>query len=152
MTAQSPLDTTQFTPTAADTESLLAWFDRYDNHVRRNDTEAMADMALFPLVVMTNDSAGECVTQEWDRATFVQSMDMSADGSDPASIQIDNDRRPTFLNSDIAVVITDSTVTAGGDTQYMRYVDVMAKTGGEWRFKSMIQAGWGDMLKQYLGA
>ncbi|TDC60211.1 nuclear transport factor 2 family protein [Micromonospora sp. KC207] len=152
MTAQSPLGTTQFSPTAADAESLLAWFDRYDGHVRRNDTEAMADMALFPLVVMTNDSAGECVTQEWDRATFLQAMDMSAGGSDPASMQFDNHRQPVFLNRDIAVVITDSTVTVGGDTQYMRYVDVMAKAGGEWRFKSMIQAGWGDMLKQYLGA
>ena len=54
--------------------------------------------------------------------------------------------------ADLAVVVTDSTVTADGQTRHMRYVDVMAKTGGEWRFKSMIQAGWGDMLTQYLGA
>jgi hypothetical protein len=53
-----------------------------------------------------------------------------------------------FLNRDLAVVITDSTVTAGGEVQHMRYVDVMAKSGGAWGFKSMIQAGWGDMLTQ----
>jgi ketosteroid isomerase-like protein len=152
VTTQSPFTPTQFTPTAHDVETLLAWFERYDGHVRRNDTEAMADMALFPLVVMTNDSAGECVTQEWDRDTFVQAMGMGADGSDHSSVEIRNHRQPTFLNGDIAVVVTDSTVVAGGETQHMRYVDVMAKTGGEWRFKSMIQAGWGDMLKQYLGA
>jgi hypothetical protein len=152
VSTQSPLTTAQFTPTTHDTESLLAWFDQYDGHVSRNDTEAMADMALFPLVVMTNDSSGECVTQQWDRATFVQAMNMGADGSDPASIRIENQRRPVFLNHDIAVVVTDSTVTTGGDTQHMRYVDVMAKANGEWRFKSMIQAGWGDMLKEYLGA
>ncbi|MCA2218361.1 nuclear transport factor 2 family protein [Jidongwangia harbinensis] len=148
MTDQSPFTATHFAPTADDTETLLAWFARYDDHVRRNDTAAMADMALFPLVVMTNDSAGECVTQEWDRETFLQAMGM---GADP-STRIDNERRPVFLNSDLAVVVTDSTVTADGRTRYMRYVDVMAKTGGQWRFKSMIQAGWGDMLKEYLGA
>jgi ketosteroid isomerase-like protein len=148
MTEQSPFTATPFAPTAHDTQTLLAWFARYDDHVRRNDTEAMADMALFPLIVMTNDSAGECVAHQWDRDTFRQAMDMSAD----PSIQIDNERRPVFLNSDLAVVVTDSTVTADGQTRHMRYVDVMAKTGGEWRFKSMIQAGWGDMLKEYLGA
>jgi hypothetical protein len=68
------------------------------------------------------------------------------------SVEITNHRRPVFLNSDLAVVVTDSTVTTDGQTRYMRYADVMAKAGGEWRFKSMIQAGWGDMLKQYLGA
>jgi hypothetical protein len=152
VSSQQPLTTAPFTPAAQDTESLLEWFEQYDGHVRRNDTEAMADMALFPLVVITNDSAGECVTQQWDRPTFVQAMDMGAGGTDPASIHIENQRRPTFLNPDIAVVVTDSTVTTGGDIQHMRYVDVMTKADGQWRFKSMIQAGWGDMLKEYLGA
>lgn len=152
MTEQSPFTASHFTPTADDTRSLLGWFDAYDGHVRRNDVEAMADMALFPLVVMTNDSAGECVTQEWDRDTFVQAMGMNTDGSDLSAIEFDNRRQPVFLNSDLAVVVTDSTVTAAGETRQMRYVDVLARTGGKWRFKSMIQAGWGDMLRQYLGA
>ncbi|GAA3385672.1 DUF4440 domain-containing protein [Cryptosporangium minutisporangium] len=146
MTEQNPLTTTPFVPTDQETDALLAWFDRYDAHVRRNDVQAMADMALFPLVVMTNDSAGECVVREWDRSTFVQTMDMSADGSDPSSITIDNRRQPVFLNADIAVVITNSVVTAGGESHHMRYVDVMAKKAGEWRFTSMVQAGWGDVL------
>jgi hypothetical protein len=144
VTEQSALTASQFTPTEEDTATLLAWFDRYDGHVRRNDTAAMADMALFPLMLMTNDSAGECVAQQWDRDTFVQAMDMAVAGE----VEIQNERRPVFLNRDLAVVITDSTVTAGGEVQHMRYVDVMAKSGGSWGFKSMIQAGWGDMLTQ----
>ncbi|MEU4690703.1 DUF4440 domain-containing protein [Actinoplanes sp. NPDC023714] len=148
MTAQNPLTAAPFTPTADDTASLMAWFDRYDALVRRHDVEAMADMARFPLTVMTSDSAGEYVTQQWDRATFVQTMDAGA-----GDLNLDNQRRPFFLNHDIAVVVTDTTVTAvGEEVRHMRYVDVMAKTGGEWRFTSMIQGGWGDMLKQYLGA
>ena len=146
MTEQSPLSATHFTPTTHDTETLLAWFERYDEHARRNDTAAMADMALFPLTVMTNDSAGECVVRQWDRDTFRQAMDMALAG--PSSVEIANERRPVFLNRDLAVVVTDASVTVAGQTRHMRYVDVMAKTGGEWRFTSMIQDGWGDMLKQ----
>ena len=148
---QSPITTTAFTPSAQDAERLAAWFAAYDAYAERGDVEAMADAALFPLTVTTNDSAGECVTQQWDRATFVQAMGMAGEPGAPKP-RLDNRRAPVFLNADLAVVVTDSTVTIGDQVQHMRYVDVMAKTGGEWRFTSMIQAGWGDMLREYLGA
>ena len=151
MTSQTPFTATGFTPSEQDTQSLLDWFARYDAHVQRNETEAMADMALFPIIVMTNDSAGDCVTQEWDRETFVQAMAMNTDGADQ-DVELKNEREPVFLNSDLAIVVTNSTVTMAGEQQHMRYVDIMAKKDGQWRFKSMIQAGWGDMLKEYLGA
>jgi ketosteroid isomerase-like protein len=152
MSSQSPLTATGFVPGEQDTKSLLEWFARYDELVRRSDADAMADMALFPLIVMTNDSAGDCVTQEWNRETFVQAMAMNTEGADSATMDFVNEREPVFLNSDLAVVVTNSTVTMGGRAQHMRYVDIMAKQDGQWRFKSMIQAGWGDMLKEYLGA
>jgi hypothetical protein len=151
MTSQTPFTVTGFTPSEQDTQSLLDWFARYDAHVQRNETEAMADMALFPIIVMTNDSAGDCVTQEWDRETFVQAMAMNTADADQ-EMELKNEREPVFLNSDLAIVVTNSTVTIDGEQQHMRYVDIMAKKDGQWRFKSMIQAGWGDMLKEYLGA
>jgi hypothetical protein len=43
-------------------------------------------------------------------------------------------------------------VTTGTDIQHMRYADIMAKHDGQWRFTSMVQAGWGDMMRQYFGA
>ena len=147
MTEQSPFTAAAFTPSPEQVDTLLAWFDRYDALARDNDVEAMAGVARFPLTVTTNDSVGECVTQQWDRDTFVRNMSMGA-----TSAKIENERRPFFLNGDLAVVVTDSTVTADGDTVHMRYADVMAKVGGDWRFTSMIQAGWGDMLTQYPGA
>ena len=146
MTEQSPLSTTPFTPTPQDTAGLLEWFGRYDELARRNDVEAMADTARFPLTVTTNDSAGECVTQQWDRGMFVRAMDTSG------AAALVNHREPVFLNRDLAVVVTNTTMTDKDQTHHMRYVDVMAKVGGGWRFTSMIQAGWGDMLKEHLGA
>jgi hypothetical protein len=151
MTSQTPFTATGFTPSEQDTQSLLDWFARYDTHVQRNETDAMADMALFPIIVMTNDSVGDCVTQEWDRETFVQAMAMNTADADQ-EMELKNEREPVFLNSDLAIVVTNSTVTMDGEQQHMRYVDIMAKKDGQWRFKSMIQAGWGDMLKEYLGA
>jgi hypothetical protein len=149
MTEQSPFAATPFRPTEQQVADLLAWFAEYDALVRKGDIEGMADKALFPLTVFSNDSAGECVTQQWDRATFVQAMGQATDGPQP---EFENHREPHFLGTDIAVVVTTTVMTVGTDVQHMRYADVMAKAGGQWRFTSMVQSGWGDMMRQYLGA
>jgi ketosteroid isomerase-like protein len=145
----SPFTSTPFAPTHQQVADLLAWFAEYDALARKNDVEAMADQALFPLTVISHDSAGERVTQQWDRATFVQAMGAATDGPQP---ELENHREPHFLSADLAVVVTTTVVKGGDDVQYMRYADVMAKTGGRWRFTSMVQAGWGDMMRDYFGA
>jgi hypothetical protein len=146
----SPFTSAPFEPTDQQVADLLAWFAGYDELARKNDVEAMADQALFPLTVISHDSAGERVTQQWDRATFVQAMGAATDGPQP---ELRNHREPHFLSADLAVVVTTTTVvTADDDVRYMRYADVMAKAGGRWRFTSMVQAGWGDMMREYLGA
>jgi hypothetical protein len=152
MNQQTPFTKTGFTPSEEDIKSLMDWFAAYDASAEKNDVEAMSDKALFPITVITNDSHGNCITQEWDRTTFVQSMGMAMAGTNPAEIKMENHREPVFLNKDLAVVITNSTVTIGDQVQHLRYADVIVKMNGEWKFKSMIQAGWGDMLKQYMDA
>jgi hypothetical protein len=152
MSSDGPLTRSGFTPTEQDVAALMEWFARYDAYVRNGDTQAMAEAALFPITVITNDSAGNCVSQEWDHETFVQAMSTTAEGTDLSDAEIANRREPVFLDRDLAVVVTDSTVTAGGRAQHMRYVDIMVKQDGGWRFKSMIQAGWGGMLREHLGA
>ena len=147
-TAQTPLTESGFVPTEQDEADLLAWFAEYDALASRNDVEAMADTALFPITVITNDSAGNGVAQVWDRATFVQSMKAAMAG-ELADVTMENRRQPTFLYKDLAVVVTDSTVTIGDRVQHLRYADVMVKSAGSWKFASMIQGGWGDMLRQY---
>jgi hypothetical protein len=145
---QSPLTDAGFEPTEQDTADLLAWFAEYDALAAGKDVEAMADTAHFPITVITSDSAGEGVTQVWDRSAFVRAMTAATEG-DMGDLTMENHRRPTFLNRDLAVVVTDSKVTTGGQVQHLRYADVMVKSAGSWRFASMIQAGWGDMLKQF---
>jgi hypothetical protein len=46
----------------------------------------------------------------------------------------------------MAVVFTDSTMTADGHSQRLRYADILLKRDGRWAFQTMIQSGWGDNL------
>lgn len=141
-----------FTPSEEDVKSLMDWFAKYQSHVLKNELDDMADMAVFPLVVVTDDSDGNAVSQSWDAATFKQAMDLTSQGVDLASITIENNRKPIFLSKNLAVVITDAITTIAGQSQQSRYADIMVKQDGAWKYKSMIQSGWGDMLKQYFGA
>lgn len=52
-----------------------------------------------------------------------------------------------FLTNAMVVVFTDSTMTAGGESQQLRYADVLIKRDGAWAFQTMIQGGWGDNLR-----
>jgi hypothetical protein len=56
-------------------------------------------------------------------------------------------RTPFFLTNNLVAVITDAVVTGGGQVYEMRYADILVKVDGQWKFQTMVQGGWGDMLK-----
>ena len=47
-----------------------------------------------------------------------------------------------FLSASLVFVITDGTMTYGGQTQPIRYGDLLLKINGSWQFQSMVQGGW----------
>lgn len=149
MTDQTHLSSNFFTASESDIAGLMAWFKNYDALVAANNADRMIKEAHLPITVITDDSKGDCVAQQWDESAFRASIEGNVNGPDTS---IKNNRKPFFLSNNLAVVITESVVTSGDDTHYMRYADIMAKQDGEWKFKSMVQAGWGDMLKEYFGA
>ena len=146
MSAQSHLTNTFYQPTEENMASLQAWFDNYDMQTANKNADALVKEAHLPITVITDDSNGECITQQWEEDAFRASL-QGADGA-----EIKNDRQYFFLSDNLAVVITEAEVTAADGVQYMRYADILVKKEGEWKFKCMIQAGWGDMLKEYFGA
>ncbi|MEU5162694.1 nuclear transport factor 2 family protein [Streptomyces sp. NPDC020875] len=135
-----------YTPTADDLASIDAWFADYDAAAARRDVEAMADRAVFPLNLVSDDEAGEAATAQWDRRQFIETMTyVMGDGSE--DISFESVRTPVFLSAAMAVVFTDSTMTAQGATQRLRYADILVRQGGKWAFQTMIQGGWGDNLR-----
>ncbi|MGH4033802.1 nuclear transport factor 2 family protein [Actinomycetota bacterium Odt1-20B] len=139
------LPETGYVPTDEDRASLDAWFAAYDVQSGKRDVEGMADLAVFPLNLVSDDSAGNGRTAQWDREQFVATMtQVMGEGSE--DIVFESRRTPVFLSSALAVVFTDSTMTAGGESQQLRYADILVKRDGQWAFQTMIQGGWGDNL------
>ncbi|MGW1376045.1 nuclear transport factor 2 family protein [Streptomyces sp. NPDC002446] len=139
------LPDTGYMATDEDRASLDAWFAEYDAQSGQRNVERMADMAVFPLNLVSDDAAGNGRSAQWDRAQFVTTMtQVMGDGSE--DITFESTRTPVFLSPAMAVVFTDSTMTVEGRTQQLRYADILIRRDGTWAFQTMIQGGWGDNL------
>ncbi|GAA3305764.1 nuclear transport factor 2 family protein [Streptomyces cinereospinus] len=139
------LPDTGYTPTADDRTSLDAWFAEYDAASGRRDVERMADLAVFPLNLVSDDSAGAGRSAQWDREQFVATMTRVM-GEGDQDIAFESTRTPVFLSASMAVVFTDSTMTVDGRRERLRYADVLLRRDGRWAFQTMVQGGWGDGL------
>ncbi|MFC6065581.1 hypothetical protein [Streptomyces ochraceiscleroticus] len=135
-----------YSPTGQDRRELDAWFARYDALSAVVDVERMADMAVFPLNLVTDDSKGDGWAGQWSRADFVRTMREVMGGEEEVSFE--STRTPHFLSASLAVVFTDAVFTVGGRSQAVRYADVLVKRDGAWAFQTMIQGGWGDLLRR----
>lgn len=140
------LPDTAYQPTDEELASVQRWFAEYDATAGRRDIERMADLAVFPLNLVSDDDAGQGASAQWDRERFVETMGrVMGDGAE--DIAFESTRTPVFLGPAIAVVFTDSVMTVQGHTQRLRYADILIRRDGSWAFQTMIQGGWGDQLR-----
>ncbi|MGY5123193.1 nuclear transport factor 2 family protein [Streptomyces nigrescens] len=134
-----------YAPTAEDRASLDAWFAEYDAQSAQRDVQSMADMAVFPLNLVSDDAAGNGRSTQWDREQYIATMtQVMGDGSE--DITFESTRTPVFLSPVLAVVFSDSTMTVDGRSKQLRYADILVRRDGTWAFQTMIQGGWGDNL------
>ncbi|GGU49857.1 nuclear transport factor 2 family protein [Streptomyces lavendofoliae] len=140
------LPDTGFVPSAEDRASLDAWFAAYDSAGAGRDIGRMADMAVFPLNLVSDDSNGDGRTAQWTREQFIDTMSQVMGEGGDETISFDSTRTPVFLSPSMAVVFTDSTMTMGEEKRQLRYADILVRRGGTWAFQTMIQSGWGDAL------
>lgn len=128
-----------FTANDGDHASVLAWFAHYDALAAKVDLEGMADQALFPLNVVSDSTSGGGAEQ-WDRERFVRTMGEVMGGA--GEVSLESTRHPVFLSANLVFVVTDAVMTMAGQSQSVRYADLLVKVDGNWRFQTMVQAGW----------
>ncbi|MBN3931631.1 nuclear transport factor 2 family protein [Streptomyces verrucosisporus] len=141
---------TGYTPTEEDLRSVEEWFASYDELASSptpENIERMADMAVFPLNLVTDGSDGDGRTGQWDRRRYTGTMNAVMGGAGDGEVRFESARTPLFLSSCLVVVFTDSVMTAGGEEHRMRYADILVRRGGVWRFQTMVQSGWAEMTE-----
>jgi hypothetical protein len=133
-----------FQPTADDLRGVEDWFAEYETHVASGDVARMADMALFPLNVVSDDASGNGAAAQWTREQFMGAMSHVVAGA--GETRMESDRTPVFLTKQLVLVVTNATFTTGEKAEPVRYADLLVKKDGRWLFQTMVQGGWGDQL------
>lgn len=131
-----------YVPSDEDRAGVTVWFEKYDALAAKQDFEAMADMAMFPLNEVTDDGAGNGRAEQCNRDQYLAQMAQVMGGSSE-DVTMESTRTPHFISDGLVFVITEGTMTYGGQTQPMRYGDLLVKKDGRWLFQTMVQGGWG---------
>ena len=127
-----------------ETREVMAWFSQYDALVAVGNLEAMADMANFPINEVTDNAEGFGIAGPCDRHRFVAQMREVVGGA--GEVTMESKRQPVFLSRALCFVITDTTITADGQTNSMRYGDLLIRTPSGWRFQTMVAGGWSAQM------
>jgi hypothetical protein len=63
----------------------------------------------------------------------------------PADIQVTHKPTITVLSDSLATYTDDFTITTGGKKYSGRNAGLLVKRDGQWKWKTMYEAGWGDV-------
>ncbi|MEV5893868.1 nuclear transport factor 2 family protein [Nonomuraea fuscirosea] len=131
-----------YQPSDDDRASVEGWFAQYDALAGQGAIEQLADLAVFPMNVVTDVPGGHAAVKQWSRREYVEAM-KEAMGGGTAGLGLTSVRTPRFLSPNLVVVETDATMTIDGREEHMRYADLLVRTEEGWAFQTMIQGGWG---------
>ncbi len=146
----APMDMTKVGPltrkvTKEDKQGIESAIKAADEAWKKGDMEKILAGHDFPIYMATDDSKGAFKGGEWTREQFVQMMgDMIK--SMPKDLTMKHKLTTHFMSDTLAVVIDEPTMVKGGkELGSYKTAMVMVKKDGQWRFKSGVEAGWGDM-------
>ena len=120
------------------------FFKQGDLAESKHDEAAMLAMNDFPLYMATDDSAGmpsgSMVTKEQYLAM------MSGMAGMPKDLKTTHKRTLSVISDSLVNVVDDFTMTEGKIKANGRNMALVVKIDGNWKWKSMVEAGWGHMM------
>ncbi|GAB2944850.1 nuclear transport factor 2 family protein [Nonomuraea fastidiosa] len=131
-----------YRPSADELKSIDDWFATYDALAEQGAIEELADLAVFPMNVVTDVPDGYASVKQWTRAEYIEAMKESMGGG-TAGLDLRSTRTPRFLSPNLVIVETEATMTIDGQEQRMHYADLLVRTEDGWAFQTMVQGGWG---------
>ncbi len=146
--AQSVSDSVKsYKPSVKQKAEITEWFKNYDDLIKKMDIEAMASQAAFPITVISDEPNGNGISRHWAKEDFVKAM-TNAMANTPKDLKYNTVRTPLFINENLVMVLTEWNMKANKKVTKSKYADILVKEDGKWKFKTMVQAGWGEFLKQ----
>lgn len=134
-------------PVEEDTAALEALYKRRDDAHKLRNWEMLRDTIDFPVWMVSDTSEHEAVTWLGDESKLleVQGNIMRAVPRTP----VEHQRRFIFLTSGLALNLESNWVMVGAERLEFKAAHVLVKRGGQWKVKSVVEGGWGNLAQRF---
>ena len=137
-----------------DRQEILALCKSLQAAETKGDLEAAAALVDFPVLMVTDDAKGEATSGAWDREKWLKVMAPFYEKPKPG-MHVTHSPTIFTVTDSLATVGDQWTMTMGGEAGATGVKKVTARSsmlvirkGGHWRVKSMVEGGWGDVMKE----
>ncbi|MFL5344692.1 MAG: nuclear transport factor 2 family protein [Hyalangium sp.] len=120
------------------------FFKKQEEAMQKGDMEAATAAVDFPIYMATDDMKGTPETKEYNREQYIAMMKPFHD-SMPKDTKVTHKPTITVLSDSLANVTDEFTMTMGKQKMSGRNAGLLVKRDGQWKWKSMVEAGWGGM-------
>lgn len=120
------------------------FFKRVQELEKKGDMEAMFTTVDFPVYMITDDMKGVPEAKLYSREEYVAMMKPFYENM-PKDMKTTHKPAIFVISDSLANVVDDFTMTMGKQKITGRNVSILVKRDGQWRWKMMMEAGWGGM-------
>jgi hypothetical protein len=111
---------------------------------KKGDVAALAENVDFPVIMLSDDSAGKAVHFAATRDQWIDMMKGFV-ANMPKDVKMTNKHTAHFLSDDLGVVVEETSMAMGKVKGKWKGFSVVTNKDGKWKVKEMSEAGWGDM-------
>jgi hypothetical protein len=131
-------------------KEIEAFFKEEEAIMKRRDFDAGLARVDFPIFMATDDSKGVPKAETYDRQKYAEMMKPMFDQM-PADMQMTQKTTITVLSDSLATFTCDFTMSAGKEKHSGRNGGLLVKRDGQWKWKALYEAGWGDYPPSAVG-
>jgi hypothetical protein len=125
-------------------KEVEAFFKEEEALAAKGDLEAVTARIDFPVYMVTDDVKGVPEASATSKEEYIAMMKPFYENM-PKDMKTTHKPNITVLSDSLVVVVDDFTMTMGKTKMSGRNSSLLIKRDGQWKWKSMVEAGWGGM-------
>lgn len=125
-------------------KEISDFFKKQEELHKKGDMEGMLSAIDFPVFMLTDDLKGVPESKLYSREEYTAMMKPMFENM-PKDMKLTHKPTPVVLSDSLVSVTDDFTMTMGKQKVSGRNAGLLVKVDGQWKWKAMVEAGWGGM-------
>jgi hypothetical protein len=126
------------------TKAEVADFFKKATEAEKGGLDATVPMHDFPIYMATDDAKGLYDGHSYSKEEYIAMMKPMMEGM-PKDMKTTHKPTVTVLSDALVSFVDDFTTTMGKTKMTGKNSGLLVKVNGEWKWKIMVEAGWGGM-------